>query len=166
MSARKPTHLKLLTGTARKSRMQREPVPEAGAPPPPPWLDETGRGYWAALAPELEAMRVLTRADGPALALVCVALVEHERAAATVAKEGAVYKTVTEAGAVMHRPRPEVGVAQDAWRRAMKGLCEFGMSPASRGRIDVTSSPRAVGPVDPTAEFFDDSAEEYFSRRG
>jgi P27 family predicted phage terminase small subunit len=95
---------------------------------------------------------VLTVADRAALALVCTALAEHEAAAAVVATKGATYEAVTEAGTILHRQRPEVAIASDAWRRAMRGLAEFGLTPASRGRVEATPQ----RPRDPASEWFDD----------
>jgi P27 family predicted phage terminase small subunit len=154
MPARLPTRLKLLSGTARPSWLKREPEPPPGPPEPPKWLDATARRHWGELVPVLESMRVLTTADGAALALVCSALAEHERAAAVVAERGAAYEAVTEAGSVMHRPRPEVAIAADSWRRALRSLTEFGLSPSSRARLDV--EPGTVARRDPADEFFDD----------
>jgi P27 family predicted phage terminase small subunit len=96
-------------------------------------------------------MRVLTLADREALALTCSALAEHQRAAAVVAERGVAYEAPAKNGTVLYRERPEVRVASDAWRRALRGLTEFGLSPASRGRLDV---PPPNDADDPVAEFF------------
>jgi P27 family predicted phage terminase small subunit len=94
------------------------------------------------LAKQLDGAGVLTEADQHALALLCTALAEHEAAAAVVAELGATYEARTESGTILHRVRPEVAIAADSWRRAMRGLSEFGLTPASRGRVE---------PIMPTA---------------
>ncbi|KKL11432.1 hypothetical protein LCGC14_2545870, partial [marine sediment metagenome] len=38
---------------------------------------------------------------------------------------------------VMIRPRPEVSIASDAWKRACNMLQQFGMTPSSRTRLVV-----------------------------
>jgi P27 family predicted phage terminase small subunit len=153
MPARRPTALKVLEGTYRPDRSRREPRPPAGIPEAPAWLGEQARETWAELAPVLESMRVLTSADRLALALASDAVAEYQAARAVVAKEGATYRTITEGGSVLFRQRPEVAVAQDAWRRGLRALTEFGLTPASRGRIDVGPGDAAGGP-DPVDEFF------------
>jgi P27 family predicted phage terminase small subunit len=137
MPARRPTALKLLTGTFRPDRARNEPRYSATVPKPPVTLSKAARAYWQELSKQLDRAGVMTEADRQALALTCSALAEHEAAAAVVADLGAAYEARTEAGAIMHRQRPEVAIAADAWRRAMRGLSEFGLTPASRGRVEV-----------------------------
>jgi P27 family predicted phage terminase small subunit len=97
-------------------------------------------------------MGILTVADRQALALTASALAQHERAAAVITERGSTYETRTEAGAVLFRERAEVRIAGDSWRRAMRGLLEFGLSPASRGRVDV----KAQDDSDPASKYFTD----------
>ena len=137
MSARKATALKLLQGTARADRIHAEPRYRGGVPKPPATLSLAARGFWKELAKLLDGSGVLAEADRQALALTCSALAEHQAAQSVVAASGATYEAKTEAGTVLHRQRPEVAIAADAWRRALRGLIEFGLTPASRGRIEV-----------------------------
>ena len=51
--------------------------------------------------------------------------------------EGSTYETVTRSGTVLYRPRPEVRLAADAWSRALRALVELGLTPRSRGRVEV-----------------------------
>lgn len=46
------------------------------------------------------------------------------------------YETTTPTGSVMFRTRPEVALANDAWRRATVMLQQFGLTPASRPKVD------------------------------
>ena len=116
MTARKPTSMKLLEGTYRRDRANpAEPKPEVGAEPPP-WLPADGpaRDAWNRLAPVLTSMRVLTEADGDALAVGCVALADYLAASAD-----------------------PIGWrrASDAWKRYVAVLVQFGMTPSSRARV-------------------------------
>ena len=147
----KPTASKRLSGTLRRDRQnQREPKPKAGARCPS-WLAADAKSVWRDLAPVLERMKVLTEADREALALLCSALAEYRQARAVLDREGSTYRATTEAGAVLVRPRPELRIAQDAWRRARLMLVEFGLSPAARSKVSA---------LDPAAE--PDDAEAYF----
>jgi P27 family predicted phage terminase small subunit len=142
MPARKPTNLKVLQGTLRRDRLNpNEPEAGVGRPCCPPWLDAVARGYWDALADHLEEMSVLTQADGHALALLCAALSEYQAAIAVLQIDGPTYKCVTKAGDMMVRQRPEVAIAQDAWRRAKMMLEQFGLTPAARSRVEARPAP-------------------------
>jgi hypothetical protein len=75
MTARRPDHLKLLSGTARRDRMSpvKPTLPALnGVPPAPSWLP-VGRATteWARLAPILSANRMLTDGNLDVLAHVC-----------------------------------------------------------------------------------------------
>jgi P27 family predicted phage terminase small subunit len=156
MPGRLPTVVKVLQGTARQHRLKREPQHPVGDPRPPAWLGAEARAFWDELVPVLVGAGVMTTADRHALALTCSALAEHRAAMAVLDAGGSTYEAASTSGAVLHRERPEVRTAADAWRRAMRGLCEFGLSPASRGRIDVEPVTAATRRGDPTVEFFDD----------
>lgn len=152
----KPTALKKLQGNPGKRELNaREPQAPRGVPACPEFLTERGRRGWASLAPTLDEMGVLTMADATALSLLCDAWAEYLDAREVVNGEGMTYATRTEGkdgadGSVMYRKRPEVEIAQDAWRRVMKALAEFGLTPSSRSRIKLPGLP---DPVDPFDEF-------------
>ena len=132
----KPTPLKALQGTLRPDRANpNEPTLPVATPAPPSWLAARGRRLWRELAPVLEDMRVVTAADRQALALLCDALGEYADARAVITKQGVTYEAMTASGAVMVRPRPEVTIAADAWRRASAMLQQFGLTPSARGKV-------------------------------
>lgn len=106
-------------------------------------MSKAARRYWSELAPRLIETGLLTEAERSALALTCEALAQHQAANAVIATLGYTYKAETESGTVLHRERAEVRIAADAWRRALRGLAEFGLTPASRGRIELPSQPKA-----------------------
>lgn len=146
----KPTVLKLLQGTARHDRLNpSEPEPPALVDArPPSWLDSRGRRAWRDWLPVLTGMRVLTEADGAALALMCDAYAEYLAARAVLRREGASY-TTGELPAQMVRQRPEVAQAADAWRRVSAMMQQFGLTPASRSRV----SSQQAETVDPVQEW-------------
>ena len=138
MSKRVPTHLKRLRGTLRRDRTNpREPKPLVRIPPCRRSLPASVRAMYRRLGRILAPLRVVTVADGLALELAASALVEHEGAARVILEQGATYPARTEAGAVMHRARPEQAIAADAWRRAAVMLQQFGLTPVSRSKVDV-----------------------------
>ena len=111
-------------------------------------LSLSARGYWKELSRLLAQGRVPTDGDRQGLVLLCEALALHRSATATIAKEGSTYSTVNAAGGTMIRPRPEVAIADGAWKNAMRGLAVFGLTPAARGNVTVAPGPRGLNPFD------------------
>ena len=111
----------------------------------PAWLPLEAKRAWRELAPLLSGMQVLTSADKSALVMLCDAWAEWRSARDEVIEKGETYTVITEAGSEMIRPRPEVAIAADAWKRIKAMLVEFGMTPAARSRITVPdNSPHSV----------------------
>lgn len=147
-----PTALKKLRGNpGKRAYNEDEPTPPVLITRPPDWLDDAARDAWLELSPMLASMRVLTEADRVALMLLCDAYSEWRAARDAVVEEGMVFTVINEAGDTMIRRRPEVGIRADAWRRVLRGLIEFGLTPSARSRV----SSGEADEVDPMAEFFD-----------
>ncbi len=141
MAGRKPTptHLKLLAGNpGKRAPNKREPKPKRGIPRCPEDLSDVARAMWARIGPELDRMGVLTVADGVALELLCDAYAEYRAAREVITRGGMTYSCVTEAGGTMTRQRPEVTIASDAYRRVTRMLTEFGLTPSSRTKVQIT----------------------------
>jgi P27 family predicted phage terminase small subunit len=137
----KPTTLKVLHGTDRPDRVNaNEPKPSADGVKAPSWVKGKARTQWKKIAPMLQDMGVLTVADETALGLLCDALAEYIEAQEMLRKLGRSYAVITEAGSEMWRPRPEVSMAQDAWRRVNNMLGQFGMTPSSRAKLSAITS--------------------------
>ena len=136
MPPRKPKNIKLLTGTYRPSRDNpNAPEPERGTPDVPEWLGESARRFWGELTPQLEAMRVLTPCDRTALGLLADTLAEYHAARAVVQKEGQTYAKGSRGRKTLRRAVPELEIARQARRDALRLLVEFGLTPASRPRV-------------------------------
>lgn len=137
MRPTKVTALKMLAGTARPDRVRALPRFKADIPRPPASLSPASRRHWRDLAKVLSERRVMTAGDKQILALCCQALAQHEEALAVLAAEGSTYETTTATGSVLHRPRPEALIASDAWRRAAMALTQLGLTPRSRGTVEL-----------------------------
>ena len=137
MSTRKSDELKLIEGNFRPHRARDLPRFSAKVPEPPATLSPAARKHWRELARALADRRTMTAGDRQILALCCAALAQHEEAMAVLAAEGSTYETTTQAGSTLHRPRPEVAIASDAWRRAVIALAQLGLTPRSRGNVEV-----------------------------
>ncbi len=140
MPARLPTEIKRLRGTLRRCRVnEREPAAVRGALRPSRHLSPLARSEFRRLVADIGPLNVLSRSDRILLELCAAALAEWRELDAVLQSEGRTYTTVTETGARMIRPRPEVALAADAWRRAVAGLMQFGGSPVARSKT--TASP-------------------------
>lgn len=146
----KPTKLKVLSGTARPEDLRRnEPKPAPIAPKRPTWLPDEAKKKWKELAPELEKLGLLTVVDGPAFAMMLEHWALAVEAAKVIKKEGTM--TVDERG--LPRKHPLAQVLRDH-SAAFKGyMAEFGLSPASRTRLDLP-------------EIKEDSFDEFLRSKG
>src|SRR3990167_409271 len=115
----KPTELKILEGNPGHRPLNiREPKPPKGIPICPPGLNEKGQATHAALAAQLDAMGVLTDADSTALELLVGVLTEYRAARDVVQSKGPTYTCRTKNNGLMARIRPEVRIAESAFKRA------------------------------------------------
>ncbi len=94
-------------------------------------------------------MQVLSTADLEKLALGCEVLGDYVDLRARIKKVGRVYVTITITGSKVYRPRPEVAMADAAWKKASAILSEFGLSPSARAKVQKI----AEGEKDPFEEY-------------
>lgn len=152
---RKPTALRILEGNPGKRPLPKdEPQPPAGKPKVPVWVQGSARKLWRQIAPALESMGVLTTVDTHALGMLVDAYAQYLQAKAVIDKEGLTYEKerfVDQERGFVHvleiRQRPEVPIMQDAWKRVLNMMVQFGVTPASRSRLHVEKAP-AEDPLD------------------
>lgn len=128
-----PTAVLKARGSWRGNINKSEPKPPPGAPTKPDWLTKPASAAWDQLLAQLAPLGLATVIDGNALARYCDALVRWKQAAAALDEMGQTY--CTEQG--MELPRPEVGIYQKLAVLLGKIEAEFGLTPASRSRIQV-----------------------------
>lgn len=132
---RKPTALKLVQGTTRPDRMMKnEPQPDIAIPPAPHHLSAHAREEWNRMSPLLEDMGLIAEADRVAFSMYCQAWGDHVKAEYMIRKHGHVEKTTN--GNVIQSPW--VGISNKAKLIAHKFLVEFGLTPASRSKVNST----------------------------
>src|SRR5262249_32119927 len=122
--------------------------PAAGSPEVPRMVQENPVAYaeWVRIVPLLLDAGLITRLDGPALALYTLTYARHEAAQAEMRQKGLIITAHT--GAV--KPNPAVGIASVAADQIRMFLCEFELTPASRSSIKPAEVMR-----DELAEFFE-----------
>ena len=152
MAGRKPlpTHLKLVKGTARPHRLNKdEPKPPVAVPEPPAHLDERARTRFTGMATMLARHGVMTELDAGALARYAVIWCRWIEAEAEVKRRGSVAKT--EGGNIIQNPF--LAVANKCLAQMAQIESEFGLTPSSRSRIRMAEPANQIDPF-----------EEYLSR--
>lgn len=133
----KPTALRELEGNpGHRPLNKREPRP-GGAPRCPTHLDAAAKSEWRRISTELARIGLLTSVDRAGLAAYCTAYSRWVTAEESIQKFGLVIKSPKTGFPI---PNPYVSIANTALDLMRKFLVEFGMTPASRSRIQVTAT--------------------------
>lgn len=130
----RPTKLKLLHGEKRPSRLNpAEPQPSSAIPELPDNASDEVREIWDATLAELRDMSLAHAADAEALRCYCEAVAVHRRASEMLAKTSILVRG--QKGNLVRNPLLQI--QRDA-ATAIRGFAaEFGLTPASRTRIEV-----------------------------
>lgn len=136
----KPVEVKKAQGNAGKRALPKTDnvVSYNESLKPYSWLDETGKQAFKELCDLLGSdskIKVLADTDRLALSLLVDAYSEYRKARAIIMELGQTMEKETTTGALVEVPRPQVAIAQDAWKRVKSMLVEFGLTPSSRGNV-------------------------------
>jgi P27 family predicted phage terminase small subunit len=132
----KPTVIRKAEGNPGKRPFnEREPQPAVVRPRMPKHLNDLAKKEWKRLCPLLERMRVLTEADGIALANLCFDYATLVQAQESLTKTGLLSKSGR--SGMIHQS-PLLNVVAVTTDRVTRALREFGLTPASRSRIQMT----------------------------
>ena len=147
----KPAALHVINGNPSRlpdleERLAREPKPESGIPICPDWLkkDTVAFAEWNRVAPQLDALGLLTIVDGAALEGYCksysrwvAAEIQMDAAGAVIYKPGKKGKNGEPSDSNYLAPLPQVAVAQKYLQICKSFMAEFGLSPSSRARMAI-----------------------------
>lgn len=138
---RKPTHLKVVAGTAQKCRINKdEPKAKGGWPVAPDWLSERSSVIFDETCRRMSGMGTLSEEWADVIADYASCVEEIEITTGIIEDLGRTYTTTTQTGDTMFRPRPEVAMRSDAMRRAQALRAELGIGPASKSRVSAGKS--------------------------
>ncbi len=150
---RLPTAVKRARGTLKKSREVATPVSMGGDGPvntsPPTWLSKGAKAEWVRVVPLLDGAKLRTEADRTALALYCTTVDRACKAEQQVEREGMTIENPTTGAIHAH---PLLTVAKEARAQALRYGCEFGLTPASRGKMNAPP-PKGNDDADPLKDF-------------
>lgn len=131
-----PTALKLLTGTARPSRVNKsEPKPKADNIKMPAGLSTGAKKCWKIVAAQLKEAGVLTNLDSHALAMYCEVFARWQTANENLARFGPVIK----APSGFPVQSPYLTISNKAFDQMKGMLIEFGMTPSSRTKVSTVA---------------------------
>jgi len=133
----KPTNLKKLEGNPGKRPLNKREPKTSRVAKCPSWLTAEAKKEWNRIAPILKEMEILTAADQSALAVYCQAYADYIQAQKIIDKEGMTYEYTNKAGVSNIVTRPEVVIAHKNAETIRKFCVEFGLTPSSRGRIQL-----------------------------
>ena len=149
MAGRKriPDRLKVIRGTAQKSRMNpRAPKAKKELPEAPTWFNRREKQLFGVLVDRLDAMGYASSSYTEMLALTAAALAEWETLSKLIRKDGTQYETTNTNGDTAFRPVPAVAQRADAMRRAQSLLAEFGLGPSASGKVSVPKGDKDANP--------------------
>lgn len=136
-----PTALKVLRGNPGKRAINHaEPKPEAKIPTCPPHLSDEAKKEWRWISKELHALGLLTTIDRSALAAYCQVWARWIKAELQVAEVGEIVKAPHTGFPIQN---PYLPVANAALKQMKAYLIEFGMTPSSRSKLAIDTSPAA-----------------------
>ena len=139
---RKPTSLKILHGDFDKDPQRRnhaEPQLPPAIPKCPAWIKGEARNEWKRVSEELQSMKVLTLPDRAALEAYVTIYAQWREALRQVAREGMVL--ASEHGSYEN---PASKIVARCGDQIHKFLCQFGLTPAARSRVNVTQQTAPV----------------------
>lgn len=133
----KPTALKLIQGNPGKRKLnKKEPKAPAKKLVAPSYLSAWGKrrfAYWAKL---LAQYNISTALDTGALAKLVDAEDEYQQLSEVIAQHGVTQQTTNTNGDPVIKPNPAVAQRADAWRRVNLMMQQFGLTPASRAKVN------------------------------
>lgn len=141
MAGRKPipTNWKVVTGNPGKRPLnENEPVPDDFDVEMPRGMDPLAKEEWKRLAPELKKMNLLSAVDRDMFEAYCVAMARWREAEKFIKKNGSVYIVIDAQGNKLAKRFPQAAQAQE-WLKIARSLAsEFGITPSSRSKIDLS----------------------------
>jgi P27 family predicted phage terminase small subunit len=128
---RKPTNLKILQGNpGRRPLPKDEPKPDIEIPECPGHLNDRGRAEWEYITPLLYRLGLISHINRAALAAYCQVYARWEEAELMLAKTSLIIKNGPNVVA-----NPLVRIVNQSLELMHKYLTEFGLTPASIGRV-------------------------------
>ena len=150
----KPAKLHLLHGNKHKVK-DNTPILDSQIPDMPDFLSEEAIEEWNIMAPELDAVGLLSTIDKAALSAYCQAYGRWRKVEKLLNQTGVVYKKkvknketgeMEDTGELLTNPL--LWIANRAMEQMRQFSTEFGMTPSSRSRVAVRDIKKSVNPYE------------------
>ena len=142
-----PTTLKVLKGNPGQRRLpenEPKPKPATGELKAPAWMNSDGKKMWKRLASQMQRIGLLTEADLESFTMLCQSYGDYVEGVKDMKKNGKYCTYTNKAGAENEVERPVARATHRAYER-YKSLCaEFGLTPASRSKIEIPGGDGAI----------------------
>ena len=148
MSYKKTSEMKLLEGNRghRPLDLSTDVAYQVGAPTIPYDMKGDARKHWRWLESVLIPARVLTPADAGLMALTCNAFAYLKRLEREGRKRKTIVYSVTgSTGQTIEKRHKEFDLLDQAERKYLRLLQEFGLTPVSRNRVKLAKLPVRSG---------------------
>lgn len=146
---KKPTHLRAVEGFPDKRPVnQNEPMPDKGFHPAPDYFTDQEKDWYNDMCRELVKFGVMTLIDSRAVEMMTSAYSEYRSLRECVQADGYTMTTTTMNGEPTVKANPAVAMMSDAWRRFRGMATEFGMTPASRSKVNSTTATNGESAID------------------
>lgn len=148
-----PQALKKLRGNPGKRPLNdHEPALKTGKPHAPKELAGLAKREWDRVAKMLHDVGLLTTVDRAALASYCIAWQRLVEAEEDLTENGLVISVATEHG-VKRIKNPAWSIQKEAMGEIRAWASEFGMTPSSRGKIQIPGAEDPESEADPYDEW-------------
>jgi P27 family predicted phage terminase small subunit len=138
-----PTAQLKLRGSWRGDINKNEPEVEVGIPEMPDFVQGNSKACWDELAPMLAGIKVLTLQDKFALSLLCETYANWRRSQDLLDKHGDVFELKDDNGETKYlQQTPYVAMVRNFGLQFKNMLCEFGLTPSARSRIQTVPDSR------------------------
>jgi P27 family predicted phage terminase small subunit len=147
---RKPTGLKILEGNRGRRKIVPEPEPINGAPEMPEGMPEEAQKIWRQLVGELDRLGILTQIDGLSLEAACRGAAEGRWADG---QREALQRQVDTGEekvdqSLVFRITMLNSLSKKGWQQWKSFGVEMGLTPASRSKLCVKPSEKAMDPLE------------------
>lgn len=145
----KPTKILELNNSWRKDKNKREPKPDSlHRYPAPAWLKKNAKDAWHKLEPILNSVGLLTVADVPAFERYCVLWGRWRELEEFIKKNGQTYTVKDKSGkkVIEYKAYPHVLRAERLAQILVRLEEQFGLTPSSRSRIELSFIPSPTAP--------------------
>ena len=133
-----PIPLRLLKGNTSNRRIPKTAEAETRLPKCPEWLNPVAKTEWKRAGAILEELRLISELDSMAFAVYCENCAVIIQCSNYIKAQGGYAKYLSGKNS---QTAPHLAAMNKAYNNIKSFCAEFGMTPSSRGRIEIPDAP-------------------------